>query len=239
MKKIIMIFFVLLTNLLIYAQASQPKIVGPKDIFDFGDIYEGKIVSHDFTVYNTGGDTLTITKVRASCGCTAVKPEKNDLLPNDSTSIKVSFNSTRKIGKQHKYVYVFSNDPENPQFRFEFVANVLHKDKAGLNPEPQLKLSVYNHNFGNVSNNKVLDFNVDVLNTGKADLVIKDIKSSCSCTTTMMGTKTIKPNEKSELKIKFDTKNLSGQVARTVTLVSNDPENPMRVLTLIANIEKE
>ncbi len=239
MKKTLSILFVLLLTSLIFAQPSQPKIVGPTGIFDFGDIQEGKIVTHNFTVYNKGRDTLKISRVKASCGCTVVKPEKNDLLPNDSTKLKVSFNSSHRIGKQHKYVYVFSNDPVNPQYRFEFVGNVVHENSSGLNKEPQIKLSVYNHNFGNVEKNKVLDFEVDVLNTGKADLIIKDIKSSCSCTTTLMGDKTIKPNEKSKLRIKFDTKNLSGQVARTVTLVSNDPENPMRVLTLIANIEKE
>jgi hypothetical protein len=53
-----------------------------------------------------------------------------------------------------------------------------------------------------------------------------------------MSEKKLGPNEKSELKIEFDTKNLSGQIARTVTLFSNDPKNPTRVVTLIANIEE-
>ncbi len=70
------------------------------------------------------------------------------------------------------------------------------------------------------------------------NLEIKNIKSSCGCTAALMSEKNLKPNETGKLKIEFDTKNLSGQIARTVTLYSNDPKNPTRVLTLIANIEK-
>ena len=48
----------------------------------------------------------------------------------------------------------------------------------------------------------------------------------------------IDPQNSGELKIEFDTSNLSGQIARTITLFTNDPKHPTRVLTLIANIEK-
>ena len=76
-------------------------------------------------------------------------------------------------------------------------------------------------------------------NIGTSQLNIEQIKSSCGCTAALMSTKKLLPNESDKLKIEFDTKNLSGQIARTVTLFSNDSEHPTRVLTLIANIEKE
>lgn len=236
MKKFLIIYVVFSISL--FAQFGNPKIVPLEKEFDFGEIKEGETVSHDFIILNQGGDILEITKVKASCGCTAANPSKKQLAPGDSTSISVKFNSTRRSGKQKKYVYIFSNDPETPQLRLLFTANVIAKDKNSALAQPVVKLSKYTHNFGNIKGGEVYDFSVSVINAGKANLTIKKIKSSCGCTAALMSEKLIAPQKKAELNIKFDTKNLSGQVARTVTLFTNDPVNPTRVITLIANIEK-
>ncbi len=236
MKKLLLLFLLSIST--IFAQFGNPKIVALEKKYDFGNIVEGQILKHDFIIYNNGNDTLTISNVRASCGCTAAKPTKDKLLPEDSTTIRVEFNSTRRKGKQRKFVYIFSNDPENPQLRLVFYANVFTKDNPDGSKKANIKLSKYNHNFGNVKEGEILDLKVDIINTGTANLKISRVKSSCGCTAALLTSKIIEPNKNAELKIEFDTKHLSGQVARTVTLYSNDPEQPTRVLTLIANIEK-
>ena len=222
----------------IFAQFGNPKIVAHEKEYDFGDIQEGEIVSHDFVIFNRGTNTLKIEKVKASCGCTAADPGKSELAPEDSTSIKVEFNSKRRRGAQRKFVYIFSNDPETPQLRLVFKANIITSDTKLGADSPSIKLSTYNHNFGIVTQGDVLDLSVKVANNGKSDLKIGKIKSSCGCTAAMMSSKLIKPNEEGDLKIEFDTKNLLGQIARTVTIFTNDPKHPTRVLTLIANIDE-
>jgi len=237
MKKIAILQFVLTFSLL--AQFNPPKIVSLENEFDFGDIIEGETVEHEFVLNNIGGDILEITRIRASCGCTAAEPTKTKLAPEETTSLKVKFDSTRRLGKQKKYVYIFSNDPETPQLRLTFKANVISNSGENSLEKPSIKLSKYNHNFGKVKEGEKLETFVEVKNIGMSKLNITQIKSSCGCAAAMLSSKMLMPNEKSELKIEFDTKNLSGQIARTVTLFSNDPEHPSRVLTLIANIEKE
>jgi hypothetical protein len=236
MKKILLVLLVI--PILLNAQFGNPKIVPHESDFNFGDITEGVKVSHDFIVFNRGNNILKIERVKASCGCTAATPSKSELAPNDSTTIKVEFNSTGRTGMQKKYVYIFSNDPETPQLRLSFTTNVLSEKESKNSAKPSIKLSEYNHNFGKVKEGEILDLKVVVSNVGDSELEIKNIKSSCGCTAALMSEKKLGPNEKSELKIEFDTKNLSGQIARTVTLYSNDPKNPTRVLTLIANIEE-
>lgn len=236
MKKILI--FCLLLSATLIAQIEGPKIVAPQSEHDFGKINEGEIVSHNFVVYNRGDDTLTIARVKASCGCTAAKPSKNILLPGDSTSIKVEFNSKRRRGAQKKYVYVFSNDLKTPQLRLKFNANIVSPNTQVSYERPSIKLSKYNHNFGNVKEGAVLDLKITVTNNGNGELKIKKVKSSCGCTAALLSSDNLKPNETSDLKIEFDTKNLSGQIARTITLFTNDPKHPTRVLTLIANIEE-
>jgi len=236
MKKLIPLYFILSISL--FAQFGDPKIVPLEKEYSFGEIIEGSKVVHDFIIFNNGGDTLKISKVKASCGCTAAIPTKTELVPGDSTSVKVRFNSTRRKGPQKKYVYIFSNDPETPQLRLVFNANVIPKGGSGTEKKASIKLSEYNHNFGNVKQGEVLKLSVQVNNQGASELKINNIKSSCGCTAALMSSKTLKPKEMGELKIEFDTKNLSGQIARTVTLFSNDPIQPTSVLTLIVNIDK-
>ena len=95
------------------------------------------------------------------------------------------------------------------------------------------------YDFGKIKHfgNGTVEF--EFKNTGKDPLVITNVKSSCGCTAALLSSKKLMPNEIGKLKIEFDTNNLFGQVARTVTLFSNDRKNPTRVLTLIVNIDKE
>ena len=236
MNKLILILVVFASS--IFAQFGSPKILPAEKEYNFGDVLEGNVVNHDFVIYNNGTDTLIISKVKASCGCTAAKPTKTKLIPQDSTKISVSFNTSRRRGAQRKFVYVFSNDPDTPQLRLTFLANILQKDNLEGNKKPDIKLSKYNHNFGNVPEGAKLDLSIMVTNNGTAELEIKKIKSSCGCTAALMTKNRIDPKNSGELKIEFDTSNLSGQIARTITLFTNDPKHPTRVLTLIANIEK-
>lgn len=239
MKKINYFLTFLVFNFSLFAQITGPKISALSPEFDFGDVKEGIVLKHNFVISNTGGQVLQISKVKASCGCTAAKPSRNEIKPNDTTSIKVSFDTSRRMGQQQKYVYIFSNDSENPQYRLSFKANIISSNVGISNGDPEIKLSKYSQNFGNVKEGQILKTTVEISNIGKSVLEISEIKSSCGCTATFMKDRSLKPNEKSNLNIDFNTKDLKGPIVRTVTLISNDPQFPSRVVTLIANIEKE
>lgn len=92
--------------------ANAPVIEFNEKSFDFGEITQGQKVEHDFTVSNKGKENLIIRKVKASCGCTAVKPEKTVLEENETTTIHVTFDSRGKSGRQQKTVTIISNDPK-------------------------------------------------------------------------------------------------------------------------------
>jgi len=225
----------------INAQTKGPKIVPSENDFNFGDINEGEIVAHNFKIFNKGDEALTIIDVKASCGCTAVQPEKRELKPGESTSIKVEFNSIGRIGKQNKTVYVTSNDKQNPQLRLVFTANILEKkgNKEELFDRPILKLGSTQHNFGTVKQGEVVEFSFPFQNAGKKELVINDIQESCNCTVTQISSKKIQPGQYGSLKIQLDTKDREGKLSRTVTLMTNDTVNPKQSITLFVNIIKK
>lgn len=87
------------------------KITVDNKIFDFGTIVQGEKAKHIYSITNTGKSDLIIRKVKASCGCTAVKPEKTTIAPGEKIEIVAEFNSSGKHGRQNKSVTVITNDP--------------------------------------------------------------------------------------------------------------------------------
>lgn len=92
------------------ANAPALKVDDPE--FKFGTIKQGERVEHTYILTNTGKSNLLIRKVSASCGCTAVQPEKTVIAPGESVNIKTVFNSAGKVGNQNKTVTIITNDPK-------------------------------------------------------------------------------------------------------------------------------
>ena len=99
-----------------------------EEIFNFGDIYDGDKVTHEYKFKNTGKKPLIIKGAKASCGCTIPSYSKEPILPGMEGVISVIFNSEGKGGKQHKAVHVTANTIPNFTV-IEFTANVLDKKK--------------------------------------------------------------------------------------------------------------
>ena len=235
MKKL-MILFVIFTSV-ISAQLVNPKLIIQQSEYDFGDIKQGEKVSHVFVLTNTGGDLLTITNVRPSCGCTAALPEKNKLAPGESTNLKVTFNSSGRSGKQKKLVTITSNDPENPKQIITIKAVVI-KPNVESAVYPVIKFSETQHDFGKVKEGKLVKYSFSFKNIGKSILKITDIKTSCGCTAALVSSKELKPGEQGTLKVELDTSKRKGKMIKTVTIKTNDPKVPNKILTLYADVQQ-
>ena len=77
--------------------------------FDFGAIREGDVVKHTYHFKNTGNQTLIISDVRVTCGCTTPEWTRTPVAPGQTGYITAQFNSTGKPGKNHKVITVVSN----------------------------------------------------------------------------------------------------------------------------------
>jgi hypothetical protein len=93
-------------------KANAPVLTVDDPEFRFGKINQGEKVEHTYVLTNSGKSDLYIRKVTASCGCTAVQPEKKVINPGESVNIKAVFNSAGKVGNQNKTVTIITNDPQ-------------------------------------------------------------------------------------------------------------------------------
>jgi hypothetical protein len=92
--------------------------------FDFSDIVQGDKVSKKFSFRNAGTEPLMILNVQTTCGCTATDWPKQPIPPGDSSSLMVTFNSAKKIGRINKIVTIYTNGLR-PEERLKITGNVL------------------------------------------------------------------------------------------------------------------
>ncbi len=96
------------------ASAKPSQVTWTEESHDFGDIAKSKPVSHDFTFKNTTKQTILITNVKASCGCTATNYTKTPIKPGETASVTATYNAAAP-GNFNKTVTVTTNDSETPK----------------------------------------------------------------------------------------------------------------------------
>ena len=80
------------------------------ETYDFGDLFEGSKVSHEFNFTNVGDQELNVYKVQSDCDCIEVEWTKDPINPEGAGTIKVTFDSTEKIGAFYKSIEILSDD---------------------------------------------------------------------------------------------------------------------------------
>jgi hypothetical protein len=103
---------------------NAPHVEFEKTTLDFGEVKAGSSVDQVFHFTNTGKSDLIIRKIRATCGCTTIMPDKTVIKAGESGSFKAILSVGTRKGRLHKSIYFISNDPDNPNIRLSLKARV-------------------------------------------------------------------------------------------------------------------
>ena len=76
--------------------------------YNFGKIQQGRPVTHNFEIVNTGKEPLMLDNVQASCGCTTPEWSKEAIQPGATTTIKVGYNAAAE-GDFNKTITIHYN----------------------------------------------------------------------------------------------------------------------------------
>ena len=89
--------------------ANAPAFKFEKEVYDFGKVTDGDVVTYDFKFKNIGNSPLIISSATATCGCTVPEYPKEPVAPGADGVIRVVFNSAGKPGMQNKIVSITAN----------------------------------------------------------------------------------------------------------------------------------
>ena len=88
---------------------------------------------------------------------------------------------------------------------------------------PKIEVIPETKDAGTVAKGQVIETTFVVKNSGGSDLIISDARPGCGCTVASFD-KVVKPGAQGKVVTSVDTKSFSGPIAKSVLLVSNDPD---------------
>ena len=146
MRKIILSVLTLVLTSAVLGQAKQvspaPEILAAKEAaYDFGRIPQGKPVTHNFVISNTGKEPLVIENVQASCGCTTPEWSKEPIQGGKSSEIKVGYNAASE-GQFEKTITIFYNQGQTKTLVIKGNVWRLHEQTAPKNNSVSLLKNV-------------------------------------------------------------------------------------------------
>lgn len=111
--------------------ANGAKITFTELEHNYGTIQKGGNGDCEFTFKNEGNEPLILSNVKASCGCTTPSYTQKPVMPGETGTIKVHYN-TNNVGGFSKTVTVTSNAVDNPRVVLRIKGNV-KQDAAATN----------------------------------------------------------------------------------------------------------
>lgn len=95
-------------------------------------------------------------------------------------------------------------------------------DKGSL---PVIQFEETDHDFGRIIEGESVSYSFNFTNTGKSDLIIAEVSSSCGCTVPSYPKTPIRPGEKGTVKVAFNSSGRRGFQSKNIVVASNTQPN--------------
>jgi hypothetical protein len=116
--------------------------------------------------------------------------------------------------------FISCKEDATTKIKSENVSEAATRDAANVD-FPVITFSETEHDFGQIEDGTPVETTFSYTNTGKAPLVITNIKSSCGCTVPENWSKEpLAPGATAQFNVKFNGKG-NGNVSKTITVTSN------------------
>lgn len=116
------------------AVTNRPALVCPEPAFNMGQVQPGFRTTHDFILTNQAAEgAVTITSVRAGCGCLATRLDTNVVAAGQAARLSVDVSLPGRSGSQRKAIYLQTDDPLAQVVRLEVSGTIL--SPVDVNPE--------------------------------------------------------------------------------------------------------
>jgi hypothetical protein len=175
----------------------------------------------------------------------SLKVNPETLKPNQKGIVEGTYDATKNNGwgTVTDLVKVKINGAVQENVYYYVSANLV-EDFSSLTREqlenaPVFNIASTNFDIGKMPGATTKEVEFKFTNSGKNDLYIRHVKSTCGCTAVEQGLvgKPIKPGQSSSIKAIFNSGGYKGQVTKAIYVYTNDPKKSEVVLMLTANVD--
>lgn len=229
--------------ILAHFSSSQGSLKFENETHDFGQIEEeGGFAETTFSFINDGDQSITITGVRASCGCTTPGWSKEEVQPGESGFIKARYNPRNRPGNFRKSLKVSSTGVQKTLYITGFVKpkprNLLEEFTISSG---DLRLKHRSLNFGKITTEKVVEKNFDVYNAGSDSIQLyADLMEVPDHINVSLEPEYLSPGKKGILRIQFDPKKKDdlGFLSDNITIQTDTVVTEKNQFYVISTIEE-
>jgi len=202
------------------AQAKKPRAVFKATSHDFGKIKQGDVVNHEFVFKNEGGAPLVVDKVETTCGCTAALVSEKRIAPGEDGKIKTTFDTRGYSGRLTRYIYLVSNDGENPRRELSLIADI------EVPPSARIDVDRYNVDMGLCLEGETPSAKIVVKSAGQRELKVEMAHENIkffSAGKPLASPFFLPTGESREVELRFPPQGRTGVQRDYVLIKSNDP----------------
>ncbi len=210
----------------------------------FVTVYNNQIKTDSVQIINTSKENIKISFNSIPPHIT-IKAIPDELKPNQKGNIVVTYdgNKQKEWGFIMDRVDVLLNGKSDPNNRFSISATI-EEDFSKMTPEqkanaPKANFKTKNYNFGTCNEGEIKNYDFELSNDGKSDLIIRKVKASCGCTAVSPDEKIIKPGKSTLIKTSFNTSGKVGKQNKTINVITNDPNNANVTLQISGEVIKK
>jgi hypothetical protein len=201
-----------------------------KQNHDFGVVARGADVNYRFRVRNPYAETVHISDVRTTCGCSAAKIAKYTLAPGEETYLEVAMDTRRFIRKKESGVVVKFTAPRVTEIRLPL--KVYIRTDVVFSPGAA--------KFGAVDFGSSAERKIDIAYAGRNNWKILKVKTTSEhLETDLKGGPRGNGRVNYTLRVKLKPGAPAGNLRERVTLVTNDARNPFVPMAVTARIEAD
>lgn len=166
------------------------------------------------------------------------------LAPGQEGKIIVKYNAEKKNdwGFLIDKVAVAVNGNTNNNKNRISISATIEEDFSKLTAEeranaPKMVFENTAFNFGTIEQGESVSHSFKFKNEGKSDLIIRKTKASCGCTVVNPSKEVIKPGETAEFKAVFNSRGKQNRQNKSITVITNDPNQPQINLRISGNVK--
>lgn len=209
---------------------------------NMGKVTTEKAVQNSFDIYNDSADTLSLLEKYDAPEFIKLTFEPQVLAPKQVGKVNIVYDPVHddNLGYNNHGITIYTNEENAAAKKINVLATISEyfppMSEEEMEKAPRMAITDRLQDLGKVNEGNKVTADFVLTNHGRSVLNIRKVKSNCACFMAELPKENIKPGKSITLKGTFDSTNRKGNQNKSITIYSNDPVDPIQVVSIKASI---